>query len=390
MQEPSGRGTETTVLDISRLGGFDPAYLQFLVLPVFAGGCAFGVALVLAVIIGILFQLSGQMPDEVLTVPAVFAVVLTIVVFVLGRAGDNKAVPALGGKTVGQVRSELRRLHGGRVRRSVGAFGRAMPQLLLAGGCVVGFSIGVFLSDNVIPPEPSLFRTLVLAPVGIACIVGGIYFAVKAFFAFTHSTAAEERDSDRRRPIVFLRSFRDDATVILDAHQKTYTPDDRFEVVIGHALKRFGPFVAIGRPGQWQRGAARDYYSNSEWQDAVTRWLQDASAIVMVAGTTPGVRWELTTALDLGLGEKLIILLPMSDPHRPRRLVALKEMFKGTPWEQELNKIDLNRAHAVTLKARGGLLIVASDLRRGVQRNSADALNFSLHAVLCQDGSGHV
>lgn len=384
------RKPNTIVLDISKLGGFDSAYMQFLVAPAFFAGCVFGATLVLAVIVGVLFQLSEPAPDAVFTMPPLAAALLTIVLFALKRLSDNKPVVALGGKTVSQVRGELRRLHGGRAPRALGAVGRMISRLLLVGACVAGFNIFVFLSDNVIPQGPSLFRTLVLTPVGIACVVGAIYFTIKAFSAFTRATATQERASDKRKPIVFLRSFRDDSTIAVDDHQRTYTPDDRFEVVISHSLRRFGPFIAIGRPGEWQRGAARDHYSNSEWQGAVTRWLSDASAVVMVAGTTAGVRWEFATALDLGLAERVIILLPMSDAHRARRLVALKEVLKGTPWEQELNKIDLNRTHAVTLRAHGGLLIVVSDRRLGVQRNVADALNFSLHAVLCGAGSRDV
>src|SRR5574339_970358 len=90
---------------------------------------------------------------------------------------------------------------------------------------------------------------------------------------------------DPRPPVLFLRSFDDD-----DVHDLTSRTGrvglHRTEDNLCHALRRLGPVVAIGRPGERlpEVGAARLYVSDRTWQDAVRFFLEKARAVVIVMG----------------------------------------------------------------------------------------------------------
>jgi hypothetical protein len=107
----------------------------------------------------------------------------------------------------------------------------------------------------------------------------------------------------------------------------------RLEAAIADEIARLGPFVAIGRPGEVlpQLGAARAYFSDDEWQAAVADWIARARLIVVIAGTTPWVRWELGEIARAGQVGRLLVLLPPGDADdRRRRLEFVAEALGDT------------------------------------------------------------
>jgi hypothetical protein len=56
-------------------------------------------------------------------------------------------------------------------------------------------------------------------------------------------------------------------------------------------------------------GAARDYATDSGWQDQVSKLMQ-ASMIVAVAGQTKGLGWEIEKVLSQGFLSKFMLLFP--------------------------------------------------------------------------------
>jgi hypothetical protein len=89
--------------------------------------------------------------------------------------------------------------------------------------------------------------------------------------------------SDTRAPIVFLRSFAQDP-LMSGEEQK-----------LRSALEPFGPFVAIGSPEDElpPLGASRLYISSEDWQSRVKTLLNEASLVIILAGSTPGLAWEI-------------------------------------------------------------------------------------------------
>jgi len=120
-------------------------------------------------------------------------------------------------------------------------------------------------------------------------------------------------EADERAPIMLLRSFQDDeksvkrrsalARLLFWGFSRV-----RLEEAIAGELSRFGPFVAIGEPGERlpDLGAARSYFSDGEWQAAVLDWIGRARTIVVIAGKTRSVRWELQQVVASGKLDHLV------------------------------------------------------------------------------------
>jgi hypothetical protein len=120
---------------------------------------------------------------------------------------------------------------------------------------------------------------------------------------------------DRRPPILFLRAFKDDQAILprggLFARLlRAELGQRRLDHMLVEEFARFGPVVALGRPGQRIRpfGAARVYVAHDDWQARVTDLAEKAAHIVLVADEGPGVEWEIETMANLPFRPKTIFL----------------------------------------------------------------------------------
>jgi hypothetical protein len=106
--------------------------------------------------------------------------------------------------------------------------------------------------------------------------------------------------SDRRAPVVYLRSFEDDDTL------------GNVEWALCDVMEDVGPFVAVGRPRDTlpPLGASRSYRKNEDWQDYVRGLLDRAALVVMLAGKTRGLQWELSQCSTRLSPERLVVLVP--------------------------------------------------------------------------------
>ena len=121
-------------------------------------------------------------------------------------------------------------------------------------------------------------------------------------------------------PVLYLRSFKADLrgqpagpsgggalpALIVQLSRKS------FEDKLAAALSNIGPFIAVGSP--WEQdppsGAARLYLSNEEWKPRVEELLNAAACVVIQAGGSPGLVWELETIVHKCDPTKVVIALP--------------------------------------------------------------------------------
>jgi hypothetical protein len=164
------------------------------------------------------------------------------------------------------------------------------------------------------------------------------------------------------RPIVlYLRSFGDDKVRMrgrptngrswLESVSKI-----RFEEIVVDHLFRYGPVVAVGRPGEGLRplGAARDYLTDDAWQARVEQLMTQACTIVLVAGRTAGLGWELRKIIELDLLGKLVLLFPPAELQDLRaRWASLCDNIQATAITPSL-KIDLRHTRAMLLQPTVG------------------------------------
>jgi hypothetical protein len=177
---------------------------------------------------------------------------------------------------------------------------------------------------------------------------GACYFLLRARTKL-QPTAESVLSMDRRTPVLFLRSFIDDERVRFLHAQRTLF-DFSLEARLATHFFKTGPFIAVDSPNHTAAiGAARASLTDTGWQGTVVEWMGAARLIVLLAGLTQWVRWEMRQIVELGYAQKLIILMPELSGWKNRkrrlrsdiatkRLEAIRETFSGSPWEAGINE----------------------------------------------------
>lgn len=203
--------------------------------------------------------------------------------------------------------------------------------------------------------------------------------------AVSHPATRDVRRSDRRRPILLLRSFPDDSLSVAHEMQSRWE-DPRVmsleEAVANHA-DRYGPLIAVAEPGIGVTGgAARDRFVDEEWRMAVLGWMDEALLVAMVAGWTKGVQWELDQVVQRGHVCKLVIILP-DDPRLDMRWRHVCRSFSSTHWHAALVGADVRSALAVCFGQDGQVYIIASQAKSAGHYEAA--VETAIYRTLCHD-----
>jgi hypothetical protein len=269
--------------------------------------------------------------------------------------------------------------------------------LKLAGVALGGLALAVAIASAVvvIVAEPSARLRLPMLPalpmpiagalailtLGTGLVVGGIALHRRGQ-AMLQPSADELRAADRRRPVVLLRSFGDeDLSVVAVRTHGHAVRLARLEEAIADRLRLFGPLVAIGSPGEAlpTLGAARSYHSDMEWRWAVGGLMREALLIVMVAGLTAGLRWEIEAIVREEHLPKLLILMPAFD--RQRRWDVVLEELQDLPALAGLPRVVPDGL--LCLHAGGGewsMLTSSSDWEADYE----EAIDLAVYGICCR------
>jgi hypothetical protein len=344
----------------------------------------------------------------VVQVVAVNALVVGVLV-VLGAIDLPKSagmtiatVGLLGGVAITAVaaRRELAAFGGaggprrGRWRSPVGLMSGLVALALL----VTGFTLAASgLADFVFGPSiggleraaslhiaPGHLSTLTLLAGLVLLVLGGI--AVRLARMWSRATAQRLRQLDARPPILYLRSFDDDALplpTVLSGRRpflELFVPRgaDPFEEALAWELAPYGPVVAVGRPGRSlaSLGAARDHLAPDDWQGGVAERMAAAHAIVMAIGSTPGVHWEIGALVAHGHLAKTIFVFPPTDvaTQRERWRCTIVALSDGGELVPPLPG-DADRALAAALDRYGQWHVAAAARRdEATYRVAVDAM----------------
>ena len=195
---------------------------------------------------------------------------------------------------------------------------------------------------------------------------------ISASLASTHfGIEVDEKDT------LFLRSFNDDSLMIRAINSyvgalgvfRGYLV--RFEEATALFARNHGPLVAIGRPGEFlpELGASRTYVTDDEWQQAVEDTARRAGSVLLVAGVTDGLAWELNHLGDRGLLQKtLVLLLPVPESQAWRRLFRVLEQMDirfehSTTEDGQWLGVLLRTVTAIGVSASGKPVFYVSDRR---------------------------
>jgi hypothetical protein len=194
--------------------------------------------------------------------------------------------------------------------------------------------------------------------------------------------------TDKRPPVLFLRSFVDDEK--LDGRRAYHALFDfSLESRLGTHFGAIGPFIAVDSPKDStpKLGASRVRLNDEEWQQAVLGWMDRARYLIVFAGDTRWATWELSQAIRRGYANKLILLFPeirclrivqffsliSGNPRRreiaAERLVGIRRVLTGTIWQEALSTIVAKpeQIRSIVLQPGGRVTVVTSTTRN---RNS--------------------
>jgi hypothetical protein len=201
---------------------------------------------------------------------------------------------------------------------------------------------------------------------GMAGLSIGLLFSLWGMLSLMHrrrfeaKLAQEVVQEDKRAPVIYLRSFKDDqaaSMVTIMGGGVRFISYVTEEEQLAEAMNKIGPFLAIGQPGEpildlrdvrrnpnrtqaqkkraetlaWLKlvlsigptalllprdevvpdlGAARMYVGDDVWQDKVKELLSQAQLVVLRAGETDNLLWEVQTVAGAVRPERIVFLLP--------------------------------------------------------------------------------
>lgn len=199
--------------------------------------------------------------------------------------------------------------------------------------------------------------------------------------------------------ITLLRSFKDDEAGVDFAGP--VKPDPRWNQVrlepqITFDLKRYGPVVAISGDTRTidRVGARRVQLSDDIWQSVVTRWIDTSMMIVMLAGKTPSVRWELETIIAHERVGALLLMFPprttdalghVENDDQIDRLGIIRSCFERTPWASALGELEGTRVIGLIFRPGGTLEVITSD--SSTNEDYVLAVRIAVHCMLVRSGS---
>ena len=169
--------------------------------------------------------------------------------------------------------------------------------------------------------------TTAMAGVGVACLVLAAV-ALRRARAHARSTARSARDG--RPPILYLRSFEDDALSVPAIHSARrpffelfgLRARDPFEEGMAWELAAYGPVTAVGRPGRSVAtlGATRELLDDATWRSRVAERMDAAGRIIIAIGATEGLHWELGELARRGhLTKSHFVVPPVAPAEQDRR-----------------------------------------------------------------------
>jgi hypothetical protein len=174
----------------------------------------------------------------------------------------------------------------------------------------------VFLANGRAADLPGHGNLLLLAllaiPLGILLAVYGLSEGVRLRDQGRRLRACDARTvliRGKQEPVLLLRSFEDEQNPDprpLDFWQR------RYEESLVRVLRRLGPVVAIGRPGDNMSfgGAARLFVTDAYWRPAIQYLMKRSRAVAIVVGRTEGLWWEIETAFETVPREHLLFFFP--------------------------------------------------------------------------------
>jgi hypothetical protein len=253
------------------------------------------------------------------------------------------------------------------------------------GECFIRENDGTYTHTTLVIPDSLVEYVLV----GSIC-----YIAAKRRKAVSVETLLAK---DRRRPVIYLRPFGDDGKQMQGGLWYELSDSVRalrrktIEQRLAKAFTKLGPFIAIGRPGELlpDLGAARMYVDNEVWQEVVEDLTSKAQLVILQAGETQGLQWELRKVGNTINPERVLLFVPFALKRRDREEVYgrfrawAQTCFPG-PLPERIGKVFFLYFECAPFPCCPLRRAAVSWITHALQGPSTLALNHPLHSTLAQ------
>lgn len=195
-----------------------------------------------------------------------------------------------------------------------------------------------------------------------------------------------------KAPILFLRSFEDDAALVSTSFRvftfafggkKNMMP---LEEAAAEAVFARGPVIALSNPRAKHPpplGAARDASTDEDWQPYVRNRIAEAQLILIVVGKTANLAWELEQVSAAGALARTIFILPKGYP-RDRSIAQIAPSAAAEIGLSPVSERNLGRGvRAIAFDAKNGKWTALTSLF-STERGYADAIRIAAGMTLAR------
>lgn len=237
---------------------------------------------------------------------------------------------------------------------------------------------------------PAMFALRITGALPLFLLISAVFLMFTRARRVVQPSVELVRRNDPRPPILFLRSFRDDKVKVKVRVSLLGLPSNqrlRLEEALGLNLRDFGPFLAVGEPGEGlpQLGAARAYLADDRWQETVVNWIRESQLIVMLCGPTHWIHWEMQNIIKNERLHRLLLLLPPgrwggATRRRRERWDNIVRSLKDTPYGPGLTQLNIDEVLLVQFRPNGRIHVFrsASELAQDYDL----AVMLAIHATL--------
>jgi hypothetical protein len=197
---------------------------------------------------------------------------------------------------------------------------------------------GIAIVGALLPQSPAVTIAWVVLVVAVLARLRN-HFLRETWRAHARSAQDELRRPACRHPVLYLRSFALDAKLATPSLPELLLgliPLADAEQTLTREMRKVGPVIAIGRPGEAlpALGAARFYVSHERWKEKVADVVRVAELVVWATGVTEGLRWEISHLIESLPPEKLVLwahphLLRVGEAEREAEWKRFREMLGG-------------------------------------------------------------
>jgi hypothetical protein len=197
---------------------------------------------------------------------------------------------------------------------------------------------GIAIVGALLPQSPAVTIAWVVLVVAVLARLRN-HFLRETWRAYARSAQDELRRPACRHPVLYLRSFALDAKLATPSLPELLLgliPLADAEQTLTREMRKVGPVIAIGRPGEAlpALGAARFYVSHERWKEKVADVVRVAELVVWATGVTEGLRWEISHLMESLPPEKLVLwahphLLRVGEAEREAEWKRFREMLGG-------------------------------------------------------------